>query len=839
MSPRAALIIVHILCTVLIGTEGIEFYPRDVPLDVRNLNPVTYKELVLAGIDTKGGKCFHVVKFYSSAGDVNLDPHFARSVRLRSYIIEAAAEFRNTAAVVSAIDWETKANRALFREQGIKRRHSLPVVKIFAPDGSSEVFTGKYDELVEYVKIQVQSYVKRNRRSLMPKLRHVVANTKVRAASTTSTTSTFESFMEKQGPGVIFAYEPKRGGEARVRAEQTAAALALNFHGKLRFAKTSDKKVVKLLDSGSGSNTIKMPVFFFIYEKYKKEEVEEGPKRGVPLKAVAAYPSASPSYESLQAWLIEILRQVKRSLITRVGVVTTNAIHIVWANAGLYGEWVKTMFGLEEVGFTRIIAWWPTKKLWAPYIKAVDNVNELTLWLETASLRGAKGILPSPEPILYTNDYKTYDDHYVDDDESIDAAVERVGGGVAANFSTDDPAKYPGDKVCLWMSFGVAPDQLRTDDFNRRVEVQLRERSSSSWMDEEGKKQQEKGQDTIGSRKHLYRFARPRNKWGVSYNLTAATFFDNVVESPSHWLVWFNGGFGYNNHNNNDHEDDDEDEDNGAGYNKQRLEAWNKAAKLMRGKVQFGMISAYERADEILASIGLKHTSSSRSSSSSSSSILLFPARTLWGNKKSKVQASVWLREQSHPHQKQQQQQQQHHSENEDDGFTTLDPTDAIDIVRFANSLFEQHPNDKYKKHNRHGNSHDAVVFRVDNSEPSQSIQAWISDGSVKPRLLLFPNKDIANNIKVPTLLQALAIEFGHIMHCALAKRSDEKLAHQAQVTRFPAVRILSTTAGKGGRFGEMKISDYEGDINFNSLARFLDSNTRIVAKHHRNKDEL
>jgi len=443
---------------------------------------------------------------------------------------------------------------------------------------------GKYDELVEYVKIQVQSYVKRNRRSLMPKLRHVVANTKVRAASTTSTTSTFESFMEKQGPGVIFAYEPKRGGEARVRAEQTAAALALNFHGKLRFAKTSDKKVVKLLDSGSGSNTIKMPVFFFIYEKYKKEEVEEGPKRGVPLKAVAAYPSASPSYESLQAWLvrfeaaaaaaaaadggsgggggrrggggskmiensagtstkmmmmmmegisplsyipqlegngclenlcvrrggicvmafihrdektttasefhyqIEILRQVKRSLITRVGVVTTNAIHIVWANAGLYGEWVKTMFGLEEVGFTRIIAWWPTKKLWAPYIKAVDNVNELTLWLETASLRGAKGILPSPEPILYTNDYKTYDDHYVDDDESIDAAVERVGGGVAANFSTDDPAKYPGDKVCLWMSFGVAPDQLRTDDFNRRVEVQLRERSSSSWMDEEGKK---------------------------------------------------------------------------------------------------------------------------------------------------------------------------------------------------------------------------------------------------------------------------------------------------------------------------------------------------------------
>jgi len=383
--------------------------------------------------------------------------------------------------------------------------------------------------------------------------------------------------------------------------------------------------------------------------------------------------------------------------------------------------------------------------------------------------------------------------------------------------------------VCLWMTYGVAPDQLRTDDFHRRVEVQLRQRevnsggsgsSSRFWMNEGGGKQAPK--DSVGAPKHLYRLSRPRNKWGISYNLTASTFFDNVVHTPSHWLVWFKS-FG-NDKNTNNNNNNEEEEGNGARY-AQRLDAWNKAAKLMKGKVQFGTVSAYEHADEILASIGLDDSSSRRKGSS----ILLFPARTMWGNKKSKVQASMWL----HEHTSQEKQQNDSTTTGHRDKFT-LNTSNATDIVHFASSLFGHHSygdDDDDKS--------DAVVFRIDNSEPSRSIQAWLADGSKKPRLLLFPSKDVADNVQVPTLLQALAIEYGHIMHCALARRSDEKLAEQAQVTKFPAVRILSTTRGLG-RFGEMQITDYEEDINFNSLARFFDSNTRMVAKHYnRNKDEL
>ncbi|GAB5358533.1 hypothetical protein AAMO2058_000466500 [Amorphochlora amoebiformis] len=149
---------------LLWAVYAIEFYPKNVPHDVRNLHAVSFKRLVQAGIDTKGGRVFHVVKFYSSAGDVNLDPHFARSVRLRSYILEAATNLRwnirilishkctrviwyilrSTAAEVSAIDWENKNLRGIFRKEGVRRRQSLPMIKIYAPDNTSEIYTGMF-----------------------------------------------------------------------------------------------------------------------------------------------------------------------------------------------------------------------------------------------------------------------------------------------------------------------------------------------------------------------------------------------------------------------------------------------------------------------------------------------------------------------------------------------------------------------------------------------------------------------------------------------------------------------------------------------------------------------
>eukprot|EP00954_Amorphochlora_amoebiformis_P029919 1393832-Amorphochlora_amoeboformis.AAC.1 len=58
----------------------------------------------------------------------------------------------STAAEVSAIDWENKNLRGIFRKEGVRRRQSLPMIKIYAPDNTSEIYTGEYKDLEEYVK---------------------------------------------------------------------------------------------------------------------------------------------------------------------------------------------------------------------------------------------------------------------------------------------------------------------------------------------------------------------------------------------------------------------------------------------------------------------------------------------------------------------------------------------------------------------------------------------------------------------------------------------------------------------------------------------------------------
>eukprot|EP00470_Lotharella_oceanica_P017264 CAMPEP_0170190622 /NCGR_PEP_ID=MMETSP0040_2-20121228/49727_1 /TAXON_ID=641309 /ORGANISM="Lotharella oceanica, Strain CCMP622" /LENGTH=527 /DNA_ID=CAMNT_0010438525 /DNA_START=12 /DNA_END=1595 /DNA_ORIENTATION=- len=424
---------------------------------------------------------------------------------------------------------------------------------------------------------------------------------------------------------------------------------------------------------------------------------------------------------------LESIRLVKRVLTSRIGVVAVNAVHFVWMDSNLYSNWIESMFGLPDVEYTRTVAWWPSKNVWTPYVKAFDPL-ELASFLESAS----KGHLkPLPEPVL---------------------------SQTITNFSTDDPELYPGDKQCLWMKYGSAPDTFVTDDFNRKLEVQ---RSTNFWEKEED------DPTAPGVRKTTSRLPRPKSKWGKSYPLTAANFVDNVLDTPSHWLVWFQQQ---------------------QQPTKDATNAWERAARSLQGKVQFGVVPLRERASEILSSIGVspeivpKHKPFIR----------LFPARTRWGKKKSKTAASKWIR------------------------------------VEFSEDALEEKALSLFTE------VKDNMVTMLDQSSGPTSVEAWVADGSPKPRLVLFPSKDLD---KVPTLLQAIAIEYGHLIHCGLAKRSDKNLATRMNVTKFPAVRLLSMDKSSGG----LGVIPFDSAINFHSIAAFFDKSTRLVPSTSRaaQKDEL
>eukprot|EP00954_Amorphochlora_amoebiformis_P022162 1351425-Amorphochlora_amoeboformis.AAC.1 len=280
--------------------------------------------------------------------------------------------------------------------------------------------------------------------------------------------------------------------------------------------------------------------------------------------------------------------------------------------------------------------------------------------------------------------------------------------------------------------------------------------------------QKEEHPDAPGSRKQAYRLPRPKSKWGTSYTLTAANFADNVIHTPSHWIVWFQE----------------------SEPTSEQTQAWNDAAKHLQGKVQFGVVPKRERSWEILNTIGIDIESAA-----ASPKIRLFPARTLWARKRTKIQASTWL----------------------DVGLET----EAL--KKTALSLFVDS-----------SSSSSDLVFSLDSKDPSKSVGMWVSGSSAssKPHMVLFPSKDLDN---IPTLLQALAIDYGHVVKFAIAKRSDEEYSERMNVTSFPCMRALM----KDKHSGQVGVIEVDTSLNFNALARWFDSKTRMVEKKRDVKDEL
>jgi len=263
------------------------------------------------------------------------------------------------------------------------------------------------------------------------------------------------------------------------------------------------------------------------------------------------------------------------------------------------------------------------------------------------------------------------------------------------------------------------------------------------------------------------RLPRPRSKAGKSFDLNAEIFEDNVLKTPSSWLVWFKGG-------------------GGEAPNEAQKTAWNKAARQLKGMVQFGSVNASEK-DAIMNQFVLPLPAEG----GESASVMLFPSRHAFDGEegeeadKRKAQASSWI--------------------------TDLALEEKA-IVDYSLSLLKESTYDP--------------IYLLDTAQ-GRTLETWFQSGNgqISPRLMLFPSKDLE---EPPLLLKALEIEFGQILQFGLAKKSDTQLSQQFQIQKTPSIIIVAPQGvPKEGEQLQLGIIPYQGHISFNAISIHLESMMR------------
>ena len=590
--------------------SGLDFYPVKVLTGVQALDTAQFRQLVRESRDNKMATTFHVVKFYSSKGDGS-DPYFKRAALLRPTLVSAAKALRSTAVTVSAIDWEKGDNYEVFREEGIRGRDSLPVLKIFSPDGTSEVYTGDPKQLDAYVRGKVWSFVDSRRGALFP----VVSPKRKRA---------FAEFLEPTDRDRVVLVLGDRGAGSAVRAERArarraVAALALAFNGTLGFAQTRSRRVAEALggaarfpavfivpaDAPLGKarafegNLGFQPLRAWLYQWAPFDRVSTVPPKPVDIIMrlikvgepcmrrvcvgrggiciMILMPGELPFGERM--FHLESMRLVKRAVAERIGVVAAKKVHYVWTDSDMYSSWVESVFGLPQADYVRTLLWFPQKGRWAPYVRPFRPADIVNWVVDAVEAR---------------------------------VAVESVLANPLPPFIADAEEDRPERDSCAWLEkTRPLPDEILSDSFTDRATALLA-RSPGVRAEEED---EDGGESKPGLAYRNNRVPRPRRgRAGRSVQLSEAVFKQNVVDSPSHWLVWFQSP--------------------SSPPSDAEVAAWEGAARALQSMVRFASVPGSERREQILGTLGL------RVEDRENSCVRVFPARTLWGDDVFKASAS-------------------------------------------------------------------------------------------------------------------------------------------------------------------------------------------------------
>jgi len=419
---------------------------------------------------------------------------------------------------------------------------------------------------------------------------------------------TYKSFKkDKSLPRVVMILEAKKKSKKKEQLYDAISNLSVHYHGRLSFGYSKHRKIAKTF----GAN--ELPALFLIPAGMKFDSAR--PYTGTfayrPLKTwLAQYlggesqvPSALPPAKSIEfipeinsneclqkycvsrggictmillpqtlpegerEYYLESMKLVRRALADKLGLTSLNAIHFVSLDSLKYSDWLEINFGLPAAEYARAIVWYPKKQAWSQYVGRF-NAPEVSKWITLASKGKA-----TAEPIN-VSEVKALEAHG-EMDSSEDACS-----------SLNDPL----------------PDAVLPDSFKERMKTKKRGPKS---------KPSPPKMENYNSN----RLPRPRSKAGKSFTLDSKIFKENVIDSPSHWLVWF--------------QNEEPSEEKAA--------AWTKSARSLKGMVQFGVV-APEKRESLMEEFSIP------ADDEGESQIRLFPAKHLWAEgAESKLEESSWL----------------------------------------------------------------------------------------------------------------------------------------------------------------------------------------------------
>ncbi len=708
---------------------------------------------------------YHIVQFYNSQGNRQKNPDIARAERARKDYVRVARALRGSAVVVSAVDLSTEDNPSRFFPEGsAPSRDALPLVRIYSPDGSSDDFSKPLKKLASTVLGSISKTVSDDLARLMPVL---VPKQK-----------TYKAFKkQKDLAKAVLLFETKGKSKTRQQIYDTVAALALHFDGRLRFGFSKHKRITKRVFGLEDQ----LPALVVIPkgQKMSSYRVYKGKLAYRPLRAwlsqfadpAEALPAAVPAQKAVdtipqiksegcmqayctsrggfcvlllvpdrslsvaeKGYFFDSMRLVRRSLFDKLGMAAANGMHFAWVDSGRHRDWIQDTFGLPPAEYARAVVWYPKKGVFSQFVGALEPA-EVAQWLTSAS-RGK-------------------------------ASVDPMESENVLEFALDEAEPpYTDSTDCSELTGAPLPDEVTQDAKGGRARSSEQPGGGGTSTADDGASSTKSslGEQILRTK----RFPRPRGKAGRSYALSAGEFDNNVLRTNANWLVWFQG------------EQRPADAD---------VKAWERAAKSLKGMVQFGVVESGSAGAEILSQQGFSYDGKA-------SMVRMYPADILREAGATKAEASKWL---------------------DDFEFDTGAITE-----RALGMLSAPGDNDRVVKVNE------------------ASFNGWFTqDTMMNLRFILFPSKDLDTT---PYLLKALALEYPGLVLVGLAKRSEEAFAQSLGVKKYPSL-IIVTAQGAPDDKGRMSIGAhmFEGSLSFNSVCRFVETNVRVQAPppEEQPKDEL
>eukprot|EP00466_Bigelowiella_natans_P010383 jgi/Bigna1/70568/fgenesh1_pg.12_\ len=436
-----------------------------------------------------------------------------------------------------------------------------------------------------------------------------------------------------------------------------------------------------------------------------------------------------------RGYYLESMRLVRRALVDKLGLTPFNAVHVSWLDTSppAVQDWLEKAFGLPGAEYARTIVWYPKKNVWSQYV-GTFSPPDLSKWIVLAS-RGKATVQP-----LASEEGKTPQLPTKAEDPSCQGAVVFKEGDGSADADV--------------LAF---KDEVVADKFKESMKKKGKKKGTSS-----------SSSSSTGSNSPPFmsskRLPRPRSKAGKSFDLNAEIFEDNVLKTPSYWLVWFKGG--------------------GEDASEAQEAAWNKAARQLKGMVQFGSVNASEK-DAIMNQFVLPLPAEG----DESASVMLFPSRRAIDGEgeeadKKKAQAASWI--------------------------TDLALEEKA-IVDYSLSLLRDSPSEP--------------IYRLDASQ-GRTLETWFQGGNgpVTARLMLFPSKISRNRRSAKSTRDRIWA----VAPVRAREESDAQMSQQFQIQKTPSIIIVAPQGvPKEGEQLQLGIIPYQGHMSFNAIAIHIESMIR------------